>query len=189
MNDGNSLIEYDLTFQLGVDADKRTVQHDGVTYNLITANNVKIINDDETETQESGNTAYFVNTDDQTIFRWLNNNAQNFSVIGNTYQANRNGYVNVYSATIEFPPPYFSDTRYMVFTGDVKSQDSNTENHAVVCGTNALTFCNKTDRSITVLLITVPDQDEEFDEQRNISKGGIVANSFHCRIVGKGVVL
>lgn len=95
----------------------------------------------------------------------------------------------MYSATIQFKPPYFSDTRYMVFTGDIKTQDDNTQNHVVVSGTNALTFCNKTTKSITVLLITIPDQNRNFDEEFNATNGGIVANSFHCRIVGKGVVL
>jgi len=188
MSDGTSLLEYDITFQLGVDQNKKTIEHQGITYNLITANNVHIESSVGSQTLKNNNTDYFVNSDDQTIFNWLNENENNFSIIGDTYQANRNGFVNVYAATINFKPPYFSDTNYMVFTGDVKSQDDNIDNHTVVSGTNTITFCNKTTKSITVLLITIPDQSQTLDEQFNIKNGGIVSNSFHCRIVGKGIV-
>lgn len=64
MNDGNSLIEYDLTFQLGVDAKNKTIRHEGITYNLITANNVKIESSVGSTTLKNNNSDYFVNTDD-----------------------------------------------------------------------------------------------------------------------------
>lgn len=76
------------------------------------------------------------------------------------------------------------DTKYMVFSSGMMSQDNNTSQNYIKPGKNAITFCRKTRKSITAILVTYPN-DHWNDEGYNATHGGLASNSFRCKIVGR----
>jgi len=65
----------------------------------------------------------------------------------------------------------------MVFTGDTMSQDPNVLDRTVVPSANAMTWCDRTRKSITAIYVTFPNSSEH---NQFGSKGGLVSNSFSC---------
>lgn len=171
----NGLIEYDIVFRLGYE---ETRDVNGMMMDVLSCNNVEI-------TQGGSNDKYFLDTDSYNIFNQVNQNPNNSSIVGTrTIIYNRNDYVNVYSATIKFPF-MFSDIKYMIFTGDTLSQmEKASGNTYVVENTNHMTFCNKTLNSITALLVTYPKCNFE-ESGYNTANGGLAANSFRCKVIGR----
>lgn len=102
-------------------------------------------------------------------------------------QANRNDYVNTYSATITFPKA-FPNRDYMVFANTILNQANGTQTssgkNVIVPSQNDIAVCNKTRESITLLNITFPCIDKLGEEGFNASKGGLISNSFHCKVIG-----
>ena len=133
------------------------------------------------------NSKYFRNSATLDIFSPELDDSQRYvAKIGMMKQANRNDYVNVYSAKITFPKP-FSNRNYMVFTNSILCQTNGTVANGhklVVPSSNEIAVCNKTRDSITMLNITFPKQSTFGDEGYNAQNGGIVSNSFHCKVIG-----
>ena len=49
---------------------------------------------------------------------------------------------------------------------------------------NDIVFCDKTRQSITMLDITFPDSSKYGEPGYNAENGGLVANSFHMKVIG-----
>lgn len=73
----------------------------------------------------------------------------------------------------------------MVFTSDITRQDHDIVDKTTHVGMNSITFCNKSKTQITAIYVTVPDNDKFHKKGYNTQNGGITANTFHCRIVGR----
>jgi hypothetical protein len=97
---------------------------------------------------------------------------------------NRNDFVNTYFAKIDFPIS-FLDNKYTIFSGDIMAQDHDVSNKMMQTGNNAVTFCRKAPNSVTAILVTYPEGDNWDDEGFNATHGGLAANSFRCKIVGR----
>jgi len=70
----------------------------------------------------------------------------------------------------------------MVFAGDTMSQDSNVLDKTVGSSPNAMTWCDRTRKSITAVYVTFPNSSEHYQFGR---KGGLVSNSFSCQVIGR----
>lgn len=169
------LIEYDIVYRFGYSG---TTKHDGYTMDQIICNNLKI---EKNET----NSKYFLD-DAYNIFNNVNESEQNFSLIGKTIQKNRNDFCNVYCAEIKFPVE-FRDLNYMIFNTPILSQT--TDKTHISNGANAITFTNKNKKSVTAVLITYPNNTHSEIGGYNTQNGGLAANSFRCKIVGKTVII
>lgn len=144
---------------------------------ILSCNQLTLSNDDE-------NRKYIMDDDSSSIFNNVNSSPNNYSTVGTrTMIMNRNDYVNVYSATIRFPF-IFTDTKYMIFVGDVLSE-ADVEDTVVIENANHMTFCNKTHNSVTALLVTYPLGNFEGHQGLNTQNGGLVANSFRCKVIGR----
>lgn len=132
----------------------------------------------------TNNADYFYSYDDFGIFYHENVSDDSSSNVDDTVQMNRNDYVNTYFAKIEFPVE-FADRNYMVFTSDITRQDHDIKNKTVTSGMNSITFCDRSRTSITAIYVTMPDTDNFHSSGYNAMNGGITANTFHCKIVGK----
>ena len=55
----------------------------------------------------------------------------------------------------------------------------------MVPSANDIIFTDKTRQSITALDITFPDSTQYLNVGHNAQTNGLVANSFHCKIIGK----
>ena len=92
--------------------------------------------------------------------------------------------MNTYTAKITFPIS-FADNNYMVFSNSILSQT--TGNGMMVPSANEMTYCDKTRQSIVFLDITFPDSTKYGDVGYNAKNGGLVANSFHCKVIGRKI--
>lgn len=54
----------------------------------------------------------------------------------------------------------------------------------MVPSANDISWCDKTRKSITLLDITFPDSTKYGEAGYNAAHGGLVANSFHCKVIG-----
>ena len=54
----------------------------------------------------------------------------------------------------------------------------------MVPSANDITYCDKTRQSITFIDITFPDSTKYGQPGYNSSAGGLVANSFHMKVIG-----
>lgn len=171
------LIEYDIIYRFGYIGKKKI---DGYEMDVLECNNLKI---DKTEY----NRRYFNDENSYDIFNNENHNSINKSIIGDTAQLNRNDFCNVYSAVIKFPREFRNDS-YMIFNTGILSQTNDLSN--ISNGKNAITFTNKNKNSVTAVLITYPQGHFGIEDVGyNTRNGGLAANSFRCKIVGRTVMV
>ena len=182
----NGLLEYDIVFRLGYMGYKEIDDEYHISADILSCNNLTFVG-------STNNDKYFYDNQDTTIF----NTKSNFeATIGETLQGNRNDYVNVYSATLNFAEAAggedrytkyeFIDTDYMVFCSNQMSQTRDAKQVSLNPSPNTLTFCKKTKTSITAILITYPNATNYSKKGDNASTTGLMSNSFHCHIVGRG---
>lgn len=134
------------------------------------------------------NDKYFYNSQTMDIFSYdSSDDLSSMSKVGLLKQANRNNYVNTYSAMITFPKP-FPNRNYMVFANSILCQTNGVKTsdgkNVLVPSQNDIAICNKTRESITLLNITFPCINKLDEDGFNASKGGLVSNSFHCKVIG-----
>ena len=171
----NGLLEYDIVYRFGYVGQ---IDVGGTSFNALTCNNVEFLNEYE-------NNRYFYNSDSYKIFCPPPNSKNDRSSIDNTLNMNRNDFVNTYFAKIDFPIP-FIDSKYLIFSGDVASQVLDYQNKTVHTGRNEVTFCRKAPNSVTAILVTYPEDENKMNEEGyNATHGGLAANSFRCKIVGR----
>lgn len=170
----NGLLEYDIIYRFGYNG---KIYKDGFQYDQILCNNVQF-------SKSGSDSRYFYNEDSASIFNHKNDNQNNFSVIGDTIQQNRNDFVNVYFAQINFPVS-FEDDKYIVMQSNPMSNSMiDGDKNIVKQCQNAITFGKKTSKSITAILITYPDS-QWTNVGFNSSNGGLARNSFRCKLIGK----
>ncbi len=178
----NGLMEFNIVFRLGYVGYLETDNEYKISSDVFECNNLNFQNDRSMD-------KYFNNENDMNIFQYINTNEKNFSEIGETVQRNRNDYVNVYSATVNFTQGdsrySFANADYMIFSGDLLSQDRDKTNGSLNHSPNSLVFCNKKKDSFTAILITYPNMMNFNKVGYNASNGGLMANSFHCHLIGK----
>ena len=190
MRNYGKILEYDIVLKL---ASSQTTDSTQIfsTSNSLLANTLVLhlfsgLTKSATDYQE--NDKYFQNSSMMDIFApSLDSSLVHSSKIGLVKQFNRNDYVNTYSAQIQFDTP-FADRKYMVFTNSILCQTNGTESNGhktLVPSQNEIAVCNKTRDSITLLNISFPDLTSVGDDGHNASNGGIAANSFHCKVIGK----
>lgn len=181
------LLEYDITFKLGSeDSDLETKRvffgSNQLSANIIEFKKYTGISKAHISYQE--NSKYFFNTSHMQIFKYDNSDSLSSTAqVGISEQANRNDFVNTYSATINFPE-VFADRNYMIFGSQILNQTVNKDSKKAVPSANDLTFCGKTRENITVLDITFPDSTKYMVDGYNAKNGGLISNSFHCHIIG-----
>lgn len=188
----NGILELNIVFRLGYVGKKLE------KYNLdiIECNNVKIkksTTSNKLDVNYNENAKYFNSAEDMTIFNY--DGDETGIRIGNTIQTNRNDFVNVYSADLDFSAAKmhigerqilgFKDTDYMIFTSDTLSQDRNFQNHSLNPGSNTMTFCNKSRNGITALYISIPEDGNYDNAGYNTKNGGLIVNTFNCHIIGR----
>ena len=113
----NGLMEMDLMYRLGFQERKLV---DGYYVDVISCNNLVLrpSSSGDSVFDRTNNSDYFYTMDDMGIF---NNAGTGVAKVGSSWQGNRNDYVNVYSAHLDFSevlPTGFIDTNYMVFASD-----------------------------------------------------------------------
>lgn len=163
--------------------------YNNVEYTTLCCNNVvfeDMSGKSEAALDYCDNTLYFNSTDDYTIFKYDNTDEDsNFSIVGSSIQRNRNDAVNTYFAKIKFLDNYcFKDNKYMVFGSSMLSEFRDSQTASIDPGSNTVTYCNKTRGSITAMLVTFPKDHEYREPGYNAKNGGIVMNSYHCKIIG-----
>jgi len=157
----NGILEYDIVFKVGYYGE--TVDINGTEYNVISANNLVLENPD-----------FYLSSDDAEIF---NNKEYNTLKINDMYQVGLNSFSNSYSGRITFQQP-FLDKNYMVFHGDVVSQERDTSTPTIDTGANSMTFTNKNESYLDAIYVVYP-------KTKDVRNFGLVSNSFHCHIVGR----
>ena len=132
---------------------------------------------------------YFSTAKDRDIFA---PQADGRSEMGDTVQTGRTDYANAYSARIDFPrfqfggkTIQFRDAGYMVFGSDVMSQDADKALGCVEPSANCVMYCDKSKSGFTALYVTYPDDGHLGEKGYNAANGGLVSNSFHCRVIGR----
>ena len=169
----NGLLEYDIIYKL---AYSKMSEEVGVEYSVLKCNDLTILDSDENpeDTTYNENNKYFASDEDKIMFK-LKSSKQ--SMIENTIQTNRVPWMNVYSATIEFPV-LFKDINYMIFDSSITNQERNTDLPTIDSGTNKVVYVNKCRKSITPMYIMN-------DLIKDPTKAGLLLNTFHCKIVGR----
>lgn len=191
MRDFGNVLEYDYVFKLAsFDQQDRSSLFVGsaeLSANTLALQLYTGMSQNATGFQD--NEKYFHSSTAMDIFSPQFPAAQTFtSKVGLLKQANRNGHANTYSATILFKKP-FADRNYMVFANSVLCQTnfvkSNEDDHySLTPSQNDIVVCNKTRESITLLNIVFPDT-SKIDVEKIAQNGGLAANSFHCKIIGR----
>lgn len=189
MRNYGTILEYDIIVKLAandiVQDNQIFSQSSALSANILKLSMYTGLTKSSVSFQE--NSRYFKNSSTLDIFSPELDDSQKYvAKIGMMKQANRNDYVNTYSAKITFPKP-FSNRNYMVFSNSILCQTNGTtvDGHKlVVPSSNEIAICNKTRDSITLLNITFPKQTTFGDEGYNAQNGGIVSNSFHCKVIG-----
>lgn len=139
----NGLLEYDIIFRFGYQG---VVKNGGVNYTKLRCNDMEI-------PQTPANSRYFLDGDAHSIFTNDSGLTTFQSTIGNMIQENRNDYVNTYFAVLNLPIPFIS-TDYMVFGQNMMTfKNKNNNNKRIIVSPDAITFCNKTNKQITALLM------------------------------------
>lgn len=157
----NGLLEYDIVFRLGYSGDSKTIN--GTEYSVISANNLSLENSN-----------FYLDSDSSNIF---NQKSDGTIQINDTYQVGLNKFCNTYSGRIVFEQPFIS-ANYMIFSGDIVSQERNVATPTIDTGANSMTYTNKSTDHIDPVYIVYPNGE-------NVSRFGLVSNSFHCHIVGR----
>lgn len=124
------------------------------------------------------NKNYFMNPADMDIFQPESTGSSRCGILT---QHGRNDFVNTYTAKITFPVP-FMNLDYMVFSNTVLSQTIGS--YTMVPSANDIAYCDKTRQSITFIDITFPDSTKYAEPGYNTENGGLVANSFHMKVIG-----
>lgn len=185
------VLEYDIVFKLATAAKTDMTQIFENTTELSANTLVLPLYSSYSKTSVSyqENANYFKSATDMDIFSNGELKDVGKTSKGLLVQINRNDYVNTYSANIVFPIP-FIDRKYMVFSNSVLSQTNGNDGECacnspvIVPSANDITFCNKTRQSITAIDITFPDSSQYLNNGHNTVYNGLIANSFHCKIIG-----
>lgn len=187
----NGLIEYDIVFRLSYAGYQEVDEDYHLSADILSCNNLDLVNSKVCD-------QYFMKPVDMSIFKYIGPKSGYDSEIGDTLQRNRNDYVNVYHAEINFaeaaangikaaePLFQFDDTNYMVFCSDVVSQNRDTKSSNLNPTANSIMFCDKKVGKITAVLVTYPYRGNYTKQGFNAQNTGLQSNSFHCHIVGKG---
>lgn len=125
------------------------------------------------------NKNYFVNANDMDIFQPDSTGSSQCGII---VQHGRNDYVNTYTAKVTFPVA-FANLDYLVFSNTILSQTIGSS--TMVPSANDIAYCDKTRQSITFIDITFPDSTKYAQPGYNAKNGGLVANSFHMKVIGQ----
>lgn len=179
------VLELDIVYRLGYTGQ---YHQDGYFTDVVECNTFSMAG---AEYANSNTSRYFNTVKDRDIFAPLSSGQ---SEMDDIEQVNRNDYVNTYSASINFPQFRFNgkniqflDEHYMIFGSDVLSQDADKLSAQIEPAANCMTYCNKTKRGFTALYITYPDNYHLGEYAYNAQNGGLVANSFHCHVVGRWI--
>lgn len=183
------VIEYDVLFKFGNEANNNDNSifdsASSLSANIATFQAYTGIGRNSTNYNQ--NEKYFKNSQAYEIFAYENPDySANTSHCGMLTQLNTNDYINTYAAKIVFPRP-FGNLNYMVFANSILSQTANVgayKQKNLVPSPNDLVFCNKTRESITVLNVMYTNSNKLSAEGHNAKNSGLVANSFHCKIIG-----
>lgn len=183
----NGLMEYEITFRLGYAGIKVVDPDYGTSAQIIETNQLDL-------TLSRSDKDYFNASSDQSIFM-LSGDPGIVATIGDTRQTNRNDYVNVYSAKLDFAEAamvgtttstsFKSADSYMVFAGDVTCQIRDMATGDLCIGSNQMVFCQKEVGSVTALLVTYPGLVNTGKDEYNARNGGLASNSFTCKIIGR----
>lgn len=178
----NGLMEYDITFRLGYRGYQEVDADYGVSADVIGCNDLNFQSDHSMD-------RYFYSNSDMSIFQSTDEKSQYEAEIGETLQVNRNDYVNTYAAQLNFAGAFnerrFVDSNYMVFSSDVLCQDRDFKYGSLNVSPNSMTFCAKKPGSVTALLVTYPNMSNFSKLGYNARNGGLMSNSFHCKLVGR----
>jgi len=179
----NGLLEYDIVYRMGYQGQEEL---DGEMYDTIVCNNVEFRDTSRLASKDPSRNEvnrYFFNTGDYSIFKHENTSKDNFSIVGNTIQRNRNDYCNTYHAKITFPQ-YFSNLKYCVFGSQVTCENRGPGSVGIIgSSSNHLVYCDKTIGSITAILITIPGSNYDVPGY-NSTHGGLLSNTFHLKAIG-----
>ena len=185
----NGLLEYDIVFRLSYVGFQIVDEEYQISADILSCNTLDF-------RQDNSMSPYFVDVDDRSIFCHLSSTNQ--SEIGGTIQMNTNDYVNVYSANIDFAYAAggiggqslyeFENTDYMIFGSDQMAQQRFSNNANINPSANSIIFCGKKKNQFTAILIVYPSQKNMSKSNVNATSTGLLANSFHCHIIGKGKV-
>ena len=185
----SGLIEYDINFRLGYTDEKDPERFGSRT--ILRCNDRKLndftdILDSATRGAYAENSRYFSGKANRIFLQEQTDDSVEpyYSVIGTTVQKNRNDYVNTYFAKITFPVQ-FTDTKYSIYMSDMLSQTSDIKSSQN--GSNAMTFCDRTQKSVTAVYVTYPQSDKsDFGiPGYNASNGGLISNSFGIHVIGR----
>ena len=190
MRNYGKILEYDILVKLASSEEAESNQIFSSS-NVLSANSLRLqlftgLTKNSISYQE--NNKYFYNSQTMDVFAHDSSDSlSSMSKIGLLRQANRNDYVNTYSAMITFPKP-FPNRNYMVFANSILCQTNGVKTldnkNVLVPSQNDIAICNKTRESITLLNITFPCANKLDEDGFNASKGGLVSNSFHCKVIG-----
>ena len=184
MRDYGKVVEYDIIFKLGQsDVDDGTQLFFGskeLSANVFSLNFYTGLAKNSLNYNE--NVKYFQNSDALNIFAKSEDDEYEVksSTIGLLKQQNRNNYVNTYAATVVFTQP-FLDLNYMVFSNSMLCQ---TSDGSLIPSQNDIVVCNKMRDRISFVNIQLQDQ-QQYGFDSNAATGGLAANSFHCKIIGR----
>lgn len=189
----NGLLEYDLIFRLSYFGYKLVDEEYNEYADILSANVLDL-------SQSRSDEDYFMSYNDATIFSPKGMQTYQ-STIGETYQQNRNDVMNVYSAKIDFSslvknndeglPVQFAQTKqkanYMIFCSDIMCQDRDLRNGSLNISQNSMCFCQKLPGSFCAFLVTYGPLNNSGKKGFNAANGGLQANSFHCKLVGRHI--
>lgn len=185
----NGILEYDIVFRLGYVGYQLVDEEYNISADIISCNSIDFRTDNTMS-------KYFLDTDDRSIFYQLSSKYE--AEVGGTVQKNTNDYVNVYSATIDFAEAAgglvgktlyeFDNTDYMIFGSDQLMQKRCPFDDSINPSSNSMVFCAKHKDRFTAMLIVYPSQKNMSKTGFNAMNTGILANSFHCHVIGKGKV-
>ena len=193
----SGIIEYDINFRLGYTDEKDPKNFGSRT--ILRCNDRKLndftdILDSATRGAYAENSRYFSGKANKIFLQESEDDSIEpyYSVIGTTVQKNRNDYVNTYFAKIVFPIQ-FSDTNYSIYMSDMLSQTSDMNaqekgrNIMSQHGSNTMTFCDRTHKSVTAVYVTYPQSNKtDFGiPGYNAQNGGLICNSFGIHVIGR----
>lgn len=183
----NGLLEYDLVFRLSYAGNQLVDSEYNIYSDVLSANMLDLAKNNMDD-------SYYLAYNDASIL--MPRNVQiGEAEVGDTVQRNRNDYVNVYSAYIDFADAVgdnvfgldvkFKDSSsYMIFSSDVVCQDNDSNAGAMHLNPNQLCFCQKTPQSFCAFLVTYGKMSKTTKAGYNAAQGGLQSNSFHCKLVG-----
>lgn len=184
----NGLLEYDLVFRLSYAGNQLVDSEYGIYSDVLSANMLDL-------GKNNMDQSYYLTFNDAAILMPKGIYVGEAD-IGETVQRNRNDYVNVYSAYIDFADkitnnPYGLDVKfkdassYMIFSSDIMCQDNDSDVGAMHVNPNQLCFCHKTPQSFCAFFITYGKMSKITKAGYNATQGGLQSNSFHCKLIGR----